>query len=110
MLYEVITWTIKASLEWGTPFVLYWEMYNNEIQQETGNQVGYWLIDYKGKKQPIWYTHNNFYKESKAYVEDCLVSSGKLPTFDEFRRITSYNVCYTKLLRNSSLQHSSRKL
>jgi len=79
-------WTIKASLEWGTPFVLYWEMYNNEIQQETGNQVGYWLIDYKGKKQPIWYTHNNFYKESKAYVEDCLVSSGKLPTFDEFRK------------------------
>jgi len=79
-------WTIKAALEWGTPFILYWEMYNNEIQQDTGNQVGYWLIDDKGKKQPIWYTHNNFYKESKAYVKDCLVSSGKLPTFDEFRK------------------------
>ncbi|WP_242118626.1 hypothetical protein [Aestuariivivens sediminicola] len=78
-------WTIKAALEWGTPYILYWELYNNEIDAETGEQIGYWLIDDQGKKQPIWYTHNNFYKESKKYVEDYLITNGELPSFDDFR-------------------------
>ncbi|GGK27422.1 hypothetical protein GCM10007962_22070 [Yeosuana aromativorans] len=79
-------WTIKASLEWGTPFVLYWEMYNNEIEQKTGEQVGYWLIDDKGKKQPIWYTHNSFYNESKDFLENYFQKTGELPSFDVFRK------------------------
>lgn len=79
-------WTIKAALEWGTPFILYWEMYNNEINAETGEQVGYWLIDDKGKKQPIWHTHNQFYEESKEYLKDYLNDHGTLPCFDEFRK------------------------
>jgi hypothetical protein len=79
-------WTIKASLEWGTPFILYWEMYNNEINNNTGKQVGYWLITDEGKKQPIWYTHNNFYKESQNFVKKHLKKNNALPSFDEFRK------------------------
>lgn len=79
-------WTIKASLEWGTPFVLYWEMYNNEIKKETGEQVGFWLISDKGKKQPIWYTHNSFYKESKEFLKDYLAENKTLPTFEVFSK------------------------
>ena len=79
-------WTIKAALQWGTPYILYWEMYNNEIEEDTGKQVGYWLINDKGKKQPIWYTHHNFYEESKNYLAECLKQYGKLPTFDEFTK------------------------
>jgi hypothetical protein len=79
-------WTIKASLEWGTPFILYWEMYNNEIQRDTGKQVGYWLINEKDEKQPIWYTHNSFYKESKNYIKNYISTNGMLPAFDEFRK------------------------
>jgi len=78
-------WTIKAALEWGTPFILYWEMYNNEIQEDTGEQVGYWLINDKGKKQPIWHTHYNYYNESKKFVANFIEQTGKLPTFDEYR-------------------------
>ncbi|PQJ75744.1 hypothetical protein [Polaribacter gangjinensis] len=78
-------WTIKAALEWGTPFILYWEMYNNEINTN-GEQVGYWLINDKGKKQPIWYTHNSFYKESKAFVEKYVKANGKSPSFNEFKK------------------------
>lgn len=78
-------WTIKASLEWGTPFILYWEMYNNEIKEGTGEQVGYWLINDKGKKQPIWYTHYNFYKESKDFVKTYLKQHKQVPSFDVFR-------------------------
>lgn len=79
-------WAIKAALDWGTPFVLYWEMYNNEIKENTGEQVGYWLIDDKGKKQPIWYTHNNFYKESKAFLNSYYNKHKKMPSFDQFRK------------------------
>ncbi|MFH6772927.1 hypothetical protein [Gaetbulibacter aestuarii] len=79
-------WTIKASLEWGTPFILYWEMYNNEIKPNTGEQVGYWLITDKGKKQPIWYTHNEFYKEAKHFIKNYVEDHNKLPDYDTFRK------------------------
>ncbi len=79
-------WTIKSALEWGTPFILYWEMYNNEIKAKTGEQVGYWLIDDTNKKQPIWHTHNSFYKESENYLKSYFESNNCLPTFDTFRR------------------------
>ena len=77
-------WTIKAGLEWGTPFILYWEMYNNEIKKNTGEQVGYWLIDDKGSKQKIWHTHNQFYKESGNYLKSFYNEHGKLPEESEF--------------------------
>jgi hypothetical protein len=80
------TWTMKAALDWGTPFVLYWEMYNNEIKEKTEEQVGYWLIDDKGKKQPVWYTHNNFYKESKDFLKNYYKKNKKMPSFDVFRK------------------------
>lgn len=79
-------WTIKAALEWGTPFILYWEMYNNEIKKETQEQVGYWLIDDKGKKQPIWYTHNSFYKEGESFVKKYIRENGKAPDYNTFAK------------------------
>ena len=79
-------WTMKAALEWGTPFVLYWEMYNNEIKEQTGEQVGYWLIDDKGKKQPVWHTHNKFYKESKEFLKRYYKKHNQMPSFDVFRK------------------------
>jgi hypothetical protein len=79
-------WTIKAALSWGTPYVLYWEMYNNEIKKETGEQVGYWLIDDVGKKQPIWHTHNKFYIESKEFVTKYFNNHNEMPSFDVFRK------------------------
>ena len=79
-------WTIKTALEWGTPYILYWEMYNNEIKKETGEQVGYWLIDDKWKKQAIWHTHHNFYNESKQFLKEYLKVNGDLPSYDTFRK------------------------
>jgi hypothetical protein len=79
-------WTIKAALDWGTPFILYWELYNNEVIDETGEHVGYWLINHEGTKQPIWHTHHNFYKESKSFVENYIKKNGNAPCFDEFRK------------------------
>ncbi|MEY3421090.1 MAG: hypothetical protein RIR48_1379 [Bacteroidota bacterium] len=78
-------WTIKTALDWGTPYILYWEMYNNEIKEDTKEQVGYWLITDKMKKQPIWYTHYSFYNESKEFLKNYLKANNEMPSFDVFR-------------------------
>jgi beta-glucosidase/6-phospho-beta-glucosidase/beta-galactosidase len=44
------------------------------------------IITDEGKKQPIWYTHNNFYKESQNFVKKHLKKNNALPSFDEFRK------------------------
>ena len=36
---------MRIGLEWGCPFVLCWQMYNNEFAD--GRENGYWLIDEK---------------------------------------------------------------
>jgi hypothetical protein len=78
-------WTIKAGLEWGAPFILYWEMYNNEIQKETGEQVGYWLINDKGEKQAIWHTHDDFYEEAKAFLKSYYKEHQAMPSLKVFQ-------------------------
>ena len=79
-------WTIKTALEWGTPFILYWELYNNEIKTETGEHVGFWMINDEGKKQPIWHTHHDFYKESKEFITAHANIYNEMPSFDIFRK------------------------
>jgi len=57
---------MRAGVDWGCPFVLYWEMYNNEVKD--GKQVGFWLIDDHNVKQPIYETHQRFYRWSRDFV------------------------------------------
>ncbi len=61
-------------------------MYNNEIEKETGKQIGYWLIDDKEEKQPIWYTHHNFYIESAQFLKEYYEKYNYLPPFEDFQR------------------------
>ncbi len=79
-------WIIKAGLEWGTPFILYWEMYNNEINPKSNEQVGYWMINDKGKKQKIYHTHAAFYKESKTYLSKYYQKHKVFPSWDQYRK------------------------
>lgn len=73
---------LRAALEWGCPFALYWELYNNEIQD--GKQVGFWMIDDHQVKQPIYATHRQFYSWSQRYLADFTQKQGRLPTRTEF--------------------------
>jgi hypothetical protein len=75
---------MRVGLQWGCPFILCWQMYNNEFSD--GQQNGYWLIDDKGVKQPLWHTHHEFYQKSRRYVIDFRKKEGRLPTSEEFRR------------------------
>ena len=75
---------IRAALQWGCPFVLYWEMYNNELDKD-GKQRGFWLIDDQGVKQPVYYTHQRFLQWARGWVADFAKRAHRLPTFDEYR-------------------------
>jgi hypothetical protein len=73
---------IKKALGWGAPFILYWEMYNNEIKD--GTQRGFWLIDDKNEKWPLYNTFSNFYSKAKNWVKEQKQKNNRLPSQDEY--------------------------
>ena len=73
---------MRIGLGWGCPFVLYWEMYNNEVRE--GRQRGFWLIDDKGRKQPVYLTLQEYYRKARVWVTDFLRQQQRFPTSMEF--------------------------
>ena len=76
--------TIQAALEWGCPFILYWELYNNELEAD-GQQRGFWMIDDTGVKQPVYETHRRYYEWARQFVAATFADTGKAPAEAEFR-------------------------
>ncbi len=74
---------MRAALEWGCPFVLYWEFYCNENRD--GSHRGFWMVDDKNVKQPIYHTHRRFYEKAAEYVRKFKRKEGRAPTPEEFR-------------------------
>jgi len=70
-------------LKWDCPFVLYWEMYNNEVKD--GTQRGFWLINDKNEKQPLYFTHQNLYREACAYITTFQQTHQRRPNATEYR-------------------------
>jgi hypothetical protein len=73
---------IRKAVSWGAPFVLYWEMYNNEIKD--GIQKGFWLIDNTNNKWPLYDTYYNFYAKAKQWVLSQKKALNRLPTRQEY--------------------------
>jgi hypothetical protein len=73
-----------AGLEWGCPFVLYWELYDNEGSPEKPG--GFWLINEQNKRQPIWDTHRHFYEWAREHVSEVKNKTGAPPLDADFRR------------------------
>jgi hypothetical protein len=80
---------MKWALEWGCPFVLYWELYCNEIDSKTGKHRGYWLIDDTGEKQPIYHFHKGFLEQANAFVDAYKNEHGALPKQAVFNQIAA---------------------
>jgi hypothetical protein len=76
---------MRWGLEWGCPFVLYWELYCNEIN-EAGKHRGFWLIDRQGVKQPAWKLHHDFLAKANRFVEEFTARTARRPTQDDFNR------------------------
>lgn len=70
-------------LKWGCPYILYWEMYNNEVRD--GMHRGFWLINDKNEKQPLYYTFQRFLSQASIHVADTKAWSGKVPGEAAFR-------------------------
>lgn len=75
---------MRAGLEWGTPLILYWAIYNNEVEPD-GRQRGYWLIDDGGVKQPAYETHASFLAWARRHAAETISRSGRPPSAAEFR-------------------------
>ena len=73
---------IRKGLSWGAPFVLYWEFYNNEVPN--GIPKGFWLIDDKNEKWPLYTTYQNFYTKAKNWVSSQKKVLNRLPTREEY--------------------------
>ena len=69
---------MQQLLPWGVPFVLFWEMYNNETNKQL------WLIDRYQVKTPCYYLHQNEMNENRLAVGRFKERNGRLPTDDEF--------------------------
>lgn len=48
-------------------YILYWQMYNNEIKNNV--HVGYWLIDNNNNYQKLYYTFADLYKAQKGFKD-----------------------------------------
>ena len=76
---------MQAGLEWGCPLILYWELYNNEVGPD-GKQIGFWLIDDKGSKTPVYETHRRFLEWSRRHVAEAARQTGQPPSALDFRK------------------------
>ncbi|WP_413662730.1 cellulose binding domain-containing protein [Microbulbifer sp. CNSA002] len=76
---------IKTALQWGAPFILYWQMYDNEYDSWINEFAGYWLIDKDGNKKEIYKTHQEYYKDARAFLDNYYMENSSLPSESEFR-------------------------
>ena len=72
----------RTALQWGCPFVLYWELYCNEIQD--GKHRGFWLIDDKETKQPFYFTLQRYYAGMREFRAQFRERCGREPARDEW--------------------------
>jgi hypothetical protein len=75
---------LRTALAWGSPFVLYWEMYNNEFDTANNRHRGFWLINDKNEKQPLYFTFKYFYDAAKDYVARYKQINNTLPNYLEY--------------------------
>jgi hypothetical protein len=50
--------TVREALDWGCPYVIYWQIYDNECREgrsdAKGDCRGFWLIKPSGEKSALW--------------------------------------------------------
>ena len=66
------------ALRWGCPFVLFWQVYNNEPDRH------FCLIDPQGQPTPCYRLHERFYRDARRELAAFQQKRGRLPTDDEF--------------------------
>lgn len=65
-------------------FVLYWQMYDNETQED-GSCRGFWLINDRNEKQPLYDSLRSILAKGKEYVKSFHKANGRVPDNGEYR-------------------------
>lgn len=75
--------TMLGAIEWGSPFMLYWQFYDNSANK--GDNKDFWLIDDQGEETPLYWTMYNYNLLSQQFLEEYLTENGVLPPESVFR-------------------------
>lgn len=75
---------IAKYLRCEVKFVLYWQMYCNE-KLEDGSSRGFWLINDKNEKQPLYESLQRVLLDAREYVLEFAEREGGVPTNEEYR-------------------------
>jgi hypothetical protein len=74
----------RAMLEWGCPFIIYWQFYCNEKNAE-GLHEGYWLVNDEGEQVILYETFRDYYAGIKEFMAEEKMRTGRFPTDREIR-------------------------
>jgi hypothetical protein len=75
---------MQISLEEDLPFALHWQLYNNEYA-ENGKSKNMSLINEKGEKRPMYFLHQNYYKQLNEYLKDYKEQNKVYPSQEDFK-------------------------
>lgn len=76
---------MQISLELDLPFVLHWQLYNNEYRKD-GASKNMSLINEKGEKMPVFYLHHNYYKAINSYLKSYKAEHQTYPDRETFTK------------------------
>lgn len=89
---------MQISLEENLPFALHWQLYNNEYTKD-GKSKNMSLINEKGEKRPMYFLHQNYYKQLNEYLKNYKDGHNNYPSHEEFKleAINTLNEVYKKV-------------
>lgn len=76
---------MQISLEEDLPFALHWQLYNNEYRKKDGASKNMSLINEDGEKMPVFFLHQNYYKEMNAFLKSYKAKNNKYPDHETFK-------------------------
>lgn len=77
-------YVMQVAIELDLPFALIWQMYNNEYAPN-GTSKEMSLIDESGQKRALYYLHQAYLRDMKAFVADSCQQTGAIPTREAFK-------------------------
>jgi len=84
---------VCAALEWGCPFILYWQMYCNTGLPQRNDSAGFWLIDNNGIKQPVYLMHYHYLQNARNFLTEFRKTNGRNPDNLEFIKAARHWLC-----------------
>lgn len=77
---------MQITLEMDLPFALHWQLYNNEYRKSDGASKNMSLINENGEKMPVFFLHQNYYKEMNAFLKNYKEEHGTYPAYEVFKK------------------------